>query len=408
MVRAAKEEPDGLGFIPEEEALQGRFRLPESERETDREQEKLLLIATVEELLRHEIALKEATDRGVDLIFPSQFTREQPEALDVPGKQLTLSFEGPLRSIYATLAVRLSHSTLFRRKEMWQNAAAYTAADSGTCGIHLRELDEGRGELSLFYDARAGQVVRAQFETYVEDYLRLRAISGSVTSRRIRTCPTCIYVLPDDLVRRRVERGLTTIRCPDCEQAIIALTDEELAVAATATDITAADRAVAVMNRNADLQRDQNVAAARIQGKIQTSDYDVFLCYHSKDRAAVAAIGERLKGRGLLPWLDIWEIPPGKRWQPELKQQIKTVKSAAVFVGSNGPGPWQELEVETIIGEFTKRKRPVIPVILEGRKGNPRLPPFLNLWQKVDMRNTQPDPFEQLIWGITGEKPFET
>ena len=46
MVQAAKQEPDGLGFIPEEEALAGRFRLADSERVADREREKLLLIAT--------------------------------------------------------------------------------------------------------------------------------------------------------------------------------------------------------------------------------------------------------------------------------------------------------------------------------------------------------------------------
>ena len=127
IVQAAKQEPDGLGFIPEEEALAGRFRLAESERVPDREQEKLLLIATVEELLRHEIALKEVTDRGVDLVFPSQFTRERPDAPEIPGTAVTFTFEGPLHSVYATLAVRLSQSRLFKRRDMWQNAASYAA-----------------------------------------------------------------------------------------------------------------------------------------------------------------------------------------------------------------------------------------------------------------------------------------
>ena len=45
MVQAAREEPDGLGFIAEDEALAGRFRLAESERVSDKAQEKLLLIA---------------------------------------------------------------------------------------------------------------------------------------------------------------------------------------------------------------------------------------------------------------------------------------------------------------------------------------------------------------------------
>ena len=400
MVQAAKEEPDGLGFIPEEDALEGRFRLAETDRVADRAQEKLLLIATLEELLRHEIALKETTDRGVDIIFPSQFTREQPDAHDVPGKQAVFTFDGPLRNIYARLAVRLSHSTLFKRRAMWHNTASYMATDGGTCGIHLRELEEGRGELALFYDDQAGPVVRAQFETYVLEYLQIRALPGTVTLRRILTCANCGYVLPDDLVRRKLERGAQTARCPDCEVSFIEL--------AAGEPPAPTDSAVAEMNRSADMLRDKSVAAARLHGKIKTNDFDVFLCYNSRDRGYVTGIGERLKDRGLLPWLDTWEIPPGSRWVQELQAQLGSVKSAAVFIGPQGPGPWQELEVETLLRQFVKRKRPIIPVILAGRQGTPRLPGFLKLWHSVDMRNPEPDPFEQLIWGITGCKPSGT
>jgi len=34
-----------------------------------------------------------------------------------------------------------------------------------------------------------------------------------------------------------------------------------------------------------------------------------------------------------------------------------------------------------------------------------RLPAFLGSWHMIDMRHPDPDPFEQLVWGITGEKP---
>ena len=217
MVQAAREEPDGLGFIAEEEALAGRIRLAEGERVADTGQERLLLIATVEELLRHEIALKEVTDRGVDLVFPSQFTRERPDAPDIPGKEVTFAFEGPLPNIYATLAVRLAHSTLFKRQAMWQNAASYAATVGGVCGIHLREFEEGRGELVLFYDEQASRAVRSQFETYVADHLRLRALPGTLTRRAIRCCPDCGYVLPENLIRLRLQRGAATARCPVCE-----------------------------------------------------------------------------------------------------------------------------------------------------------------------------------------------
>ena len=399
MVQAAKEEPDGLGFIREDDALAGRFRLPAEERVSGPAQEKLLLIATIEELLRYEIALKEITDQGVDLVFPSQFTRERPGAPDIPGRQVTFTFDGPLHSVYATLAVRLAHSTLFRRQSMWQNAATYTAIVGGSCGIHLLELEEGRGEMALFYDEQASGVVRLQFETYVAEHLQLRALPGTITRRRIRSCPNCGYALPDDLIRRRLDRGMTTIRCPDCDGSVIPLLDEESSARA--------EVAVTKMNQSADEGRDRGVAATRLRGKIETSDFDVFLCYNSRDKSQVMAIGERLKERGVLPWLDIWEIRPGIRWQKELQKNIKSVKSAAVFIGPRGAGPWQELEVESLLQEIARRNRPVIPVILEGRPGIPRLPAFLSSWHMVDMRKPIPDPFEQLLWGITGEKPSQ-
>jgi hypothetical protein len=396
MVQAAREEPDGLGVIAEEDALAGRFRLAESERVSDKGQEKLLLIATVEELLRHEIALKETTEQGTALVFPSQFTRERPDAPDIPGKEVTFAFEGPVHNIYATLAVRLSHSTLFRRKEMWHNAASYEATVDGLCGIHLREVEEGRGELVLFYGEQASRAVRSQFETYVGDHLRLRGLPGTLHRRAVRVCSRCGYVLPEELVRRRLESKATTMRCPACEENVISLT-EELAAPA--------DVAVAEMNRSANELRDRNAAGLRLKGKVETGDYDVFLCYSSRDRKQVTAIGERLRERGIRPWLDNTEIRPGTRWQQELRKRIKSIRSAAVFIGPKGPGPWQQAEVEALLRDVAKRNRPIIPVILEGRPTDPRLPEFLSLWHLVDMRQADPDPMEQLVWGITGERP---
>ncbi|MGO9515667.1 MAG: TIR domain-containing protein [Candidatus Korobacteraceae bacterium] len=399
MVQAAKEEPDGLGFIPEKTALEGDFRLAQSERVTDQAQEKLLLIATVEELIRHEIGLKEITDRGVHLVFPSQFTKERPDAPNIPGKRVTFSFEGPLNNIYATLAVRLSQSLLFKREAMWQNVAYYTASDGGGCGIHLLELEEGRGELALFYDEQTTTTVRTQFEAYVDEHLRLRAIPRTVMRRLIRACAACGYVLPDDLVQLRLGRGATTIRCPACDETIIGLQEPSAAIAAHVV--------VAEMNRSADVRRDQDITATRLKGKIETNDYDVFLCHNSKDKEKVKAIGKRLKENGILPWLDVWDVRPGARWQDVLEQQLKSIKSVAVFIGPSGSGPWQDLEIQRILQHFAKHRQPIIPVILEGRKGRPQFPGFLSLWHVVDMRQDEPDPIEQLIWGITGEKkPF--
>ena len=397
LVQAAKEEPDGLGVIAEDDVLAARFKLAKATRIGSSEQEKLLLIATVEELMRHEVALKATTDRGVDLVFPSQFTRERPDAPDIEGHELTLGFEGSLHNVYATLAVRLARSHLFERREMWHNAATYASAGGGVCGIYLREIEEGRGELDVFFDDVAADTVRRQFETYVVEHVQQRAGPARVTQRRVLRCPDCDYVLPDKLVQLRLQRGAGEMRCPACEGCVIALVraDEQLPRPAAA---------VTEMHRNANERREIDIAATRLKGKIETNDYDVFLCHNSRDKTEVKAIGEALRTRGVHVWLDEWEIRPGTSWQDELEKAIKNIRCAAIFVGARS-GPWQDIELKLFIDRFAKKRSPLVPVILTSRKGNPRLPGFLPLLHAVDMRKAEPDPIDQLVWGITGERP---
>ena len=139
---------------------------------------------------------------------------------------------------------------------------------------------------------------------------------------------------------------------------------------------------------------------------MKTNDFDVFLCYNNVDKAAVKKIGEQLKERGIFPWLDDWELRPGIPWQHLLEEQIGQIKSAAIFVGKNAIGPWQQQELEAFLREFAKRGCPVIPVLLTTAQRKPQLPIFLSGMTWVDFRKQDPDPLERLIWGITGERPL--
>jgi GTPase SAR1 family protein len=396
MVNAARSEPDGLGCIVEEDALAGRFAMPKDERVSSKDQEKLILIATTEELLRHEIVLKETTEAGIDLIFPSQFTRERPDAPDVPGKSVVFTFEGPLLNVYATLAVRLSRSRLFRKKEMWKNAASYQATVGGTCGIYMREMDEGEGELILFFDEAASEATRYQFEDYVATHLQRRALPNTIKRRRVFVCASCGVPVSDEQSKLRRERGFTEMTCNVCDTKI-SLLDREERIAASVS-------VIAEIDRSADESRDRETAAMILKGKIESGDYDVFLCHNSKDKPEIKAVGKHLKELGVLPWLDEWELRPGQSWQSELEKQIKQIKAAAVFIGPDGIGPWQDQEQQAFIRQFVKRNCPVIPVILPGCVTPPELPIFLEGMTWVDFRKLEPDPIQQLVWGITGDK----
>lgn len=133
--------------------------------------------------------------------------------------------------------------------------------------------------------------------------------------------------------------------------------------------------------------------------------FDVFLCHNSKDKAAVEEIAQRLESRRIRPWLDKQQLPPGQPYAPLLKQQIRSTRSAAVFVGSAGIGPWQDKEIHDLLQELDARRCPVIPVLLPGAPDQPELPEFLQGVMWVDFRQPDADPLERLIWGITSKRP---
>jgi hypothetical protein len=139
--------------------------------------------------------------------------------------------------------------------------------------------------------------------------------------------------------------------------------------------------------------------------KRAAGQFDVFLCHNWADKPAVKRIARQLQDAGVLPWLDEWELPPGQPWQPLLEEQLEHIKSAAVFVGAAGVGPWQEQEIHGFLREFVSRTCPVIPVLLPDAPQAPELPRFLRAMTWVDFRTNDPDPMKRLVWGITGRRP---
>jgi hypothetical protein len=138
---------------------------------------------------------------------------------------------------------------------------------------------------------------------------------------------------------------------------------------------------------------------------IETGNFDVFLCHNVVDKPEVRAIAHRLIDEGIRPWLDEWELPPGMPWRPLLEENIGRMHSAAVFVGADGLGPWQTLELDALLRELTRRQCAVIPVLLPSAQVEPKLPLFLQSIGWVDFRSSEPDPMIRLRWGITGQRP---
>jgi class 3 adenylate cyclase len=295
MVIAAKDEPDGLGSLAEETALNGHFYVPEDQRIGDRKQEQLLLHATVEELVRYDLALRESAADGRYLVFPSQFNRDYAEAPDPPGKAVAVSFAGPTQSIYATLAVRLGHSQLFdtARTEMWRNAVIFTARAGGRCGIFLQELDEGRGRLLLFFEA-ATEETRFHFEEYVVAHVDRRALRGTLEVTRLFVCGNCGTPVPDPYVQLLRQQGKDSFSCP-CGAAV-AIADPKEVLARRYPSL------VESMDMAADRQRDFEAFVLSANAETHSSrfvewagDERVTLAIVFTDVVDSTALGEQMR-----------------------------------------------------------------------------------------------------------------
>jgi hypothetical protein len=139
--------------------------------------------------------------------------------------------------------------------------------------------------------------------------------------------------------------------------------------------------------------------------------FDVFLSHNSQDKPAVREIAERLLRRGVRVWLDEWELRPGLTWMDALEDIIEACGSAAVCVGPNGIGPWEEPEMRALLRRFVREKKsdktvPIIPTLLPGAPSDVKLPAFLEDFMWVDLRGgVTEEGLEKLVWGITGKKP---
>lgn len=192
--------------------------------------------------------------------------------------------------------------------------------------------------------------------------------------------------------------------CPTCEQHI----------ARRKLRPTAAGLLKAVSKILHDLgaasRNEENVVThwSRIDGPATTRPahkFAVFLCHNGRDKVEVRRVARELEARGVRTWLDEEQLRPGLAWQVILEEQISTIETAAVFVGSSGVGPWQDMEIRAFLSEFVHRGCPVIPVILPDAKDVPELPIFLRQLTWVDFREAPDEAMERLIWGITGKKP---
>jgi hypothetical protein len=140
----------------------------------------------------------------------------------------------------------------------------------------------------------------------------------------------------------------------------------------------------------------------RRRASIRRCKFDVFLAHNSKDTLLVESIARQLLNRGIKPWFDKWHLPPGRLFQREIAAFLGSIKCIAVFLGKEGLGRYEELEMMAAMTKFIERGAPVIPVLLPGAT---EIPDFLAQFSAVRFEQAK-DTFAlaNLEWGITGKR----
>jgi|GEM_PF-6861157 len=149
-----------------------------------------------------------------------------------------------------------------------------------------------------------------------------------------------------------------------------------------------------------------NKNKALLNRKIAKDEFDIFMAHHPLDRSAVLGICRHLRERGIYPWVDIEQIPPGKWLQDVIQAVIPKVRCAAIIVGKSGVEKWQKVELRAFISQCAERELPVIPILLPQVKEIPNDLVFLQGLNAVKFHHdvNENEPMQHLVWGITGEK----
>jgi len=145
VIQTLREDEDERGCLPEERVLRGELSYHSSIQRLPAEEERFVLLAMHQTLVERGLCLREHTDKGPLLVFPSYYRRERPELVGHPAVLVSYRFNGFLDDIYATLVVRLHHMEPYVPDELWRYAADFKTLTDKQLGVKLTRRAEAPG-----------------------------------------------------------------------------------------------------------------------------------------------------------------------------------------------------------------------------------------------------------------------
>ena len=218
VIRKVRQRTNEHGCIDEEDVLAGRLDYQDMKR-LPADEETLVLRAMHQVFVERGLCLREHTDGGTQLVFPSFFRRELPQDPGHPPVLVSYRFSGPLNEIYATLVVRLYYTKAFENDQLWRYAADFRCQSGLRMGLKMTRRGEGAGEISVYFDPQIPEDAKVTFIKYVHEHLLEKA--QDVSRRRHYVCPSCgVAVANERAIELRLEKGFRDMLCGVCEKRV--------------------------------------------------------------------------------------------------------------------------------------------------------------------------------------------
>ena len=219
VIQTMREDKDERGCLSEERVLNGDIAYQSSIERLGADEERFVLLAMHQTLVERGLCLRENTERGPLLIFPSYYRRERPELVGHPAVLVSYRFYGFLDDIYATLVVRLHHTRPFEQDQLWRYAADFKTLTGKQLGVKLTRRAEGAGELEVYFDPTIGVEEKIIFSKYVHEHLLQSA--RDVVRLRHYVCLHCHLPIGNrEVAMKKLEEGKRDILCVNCEQRV--------------------------------------------------------------------------------------------------------------------------------------------------------------------------------------------
>ena len=187
VIQTLREDRFERGCIPEEKVLAGDLKYESSAPRLLEDEERIVLLAMHQTLVERALCLREHTETGTLLVFPSYYRRERKELTGHPAVQVSYRFNGFLDDIYATLIVRLHHTQTIENDELWRYAADFKTLTGKQLGVKLIRLGEGAGELEVYFDPAIPVEENILFSKYIHEHVMQKG--QGVVRLRHYVCP---------------------------------------------------------------------------------------------------------------------------------------------------------------------------------------------------------------------------